>query len=58
MDIFKYAEETLHWAADYYDFHTGYTYGVVDGKRLYDKKSIPVYEDGTLIGFVHNENER
>lgn len=55
MDIFKYAEETLMWSADYYDMHTGYVYGVVDGKNLYDKKKIPVYQDGKLIGFVNNK---
>lgn len=50
MDIFKYAD-SIGWAADYMDMHTGLIYAIT---RAYTdengKKVIPVYEDGILIG--------
>lgn len=58
MDIFKYAEETLNWSADYYDMHTGYIYGVVEGETLYNKQSIPVYQNGQLIGYVNQKDDK
>lgn len=58
MDIFKFAEDTF-WSSDYYDWKTGRVYKVVEGKTLYNKDKIPVYEDGALIGYVMaNQNAK
>lgn len=52
MDIYNYAE-SINYAADYYDFHTGLIYAITEAKN-HDGK-IPVYEDGRLIGFARKE---
>lgn len=53
MDIFKYAD-SIHWMADYYDWHTGYIYAISEAKDT-DRNHIKVYENGVLIGYVHRE---
>lgn len=53
MDIFKYAD-SIHWMADYYDWHTGYIYAIREAKDT-DRNHIKVYENGILIGYVHRE---
>ena len=60
MDIYAYAE-SINWNADYYDWHTGYTYGIQEVGRL--KKffgidaQIPVYDNGELIGYAKKSGE-
>lgn len=49
MDIFKWADD-YNWNADYYDFHTGYTYAITSAEN---KDQIPVYEGKDLIGYVN-----
>lgn len=51
MDIFAYAD-SINWAADYYDMHTGYIYGIT---KTNDHNTIPVYRDGQLIGYVNRD---
>ena len=60
MDIYAYAKD-INWGADYYDWQTGYTYGIQEAGRL--KKffgidaQIPVYENGELIGYAEKSGE-
>ena len=50
MDIFAYAD-SINWLADYYDFHTGYTYAITRAWTNEEgKKVIPVYDGNSLIG--------
>lgn len=59
MDIYAYAE-SIDWGADYYDIHTGCTYGIQQAGRM--KKffgidaEIPVYLDGKLIGYAQKDS--
>lgn len=50
MDIFKYAE-SINWASDYLDIHTGYIYKITEGCN-FDYKKIPVYDGPVCIGFA------
>lgn len=60
MDIYEYAE-SINYGADYYDYQTGYTYGISEVGRA--KKffgidlEIPVYQDGVLIGYARRNSE-
>lgn len=61
MDIYAYAE-SINYGADYYDFHTGYTYGIQEVGRA--KKffgidlPIPVYdEDRNLVGYAQRNSD-
>ena len=58
MDIFKYAD-SIGWAADYMDMHTGLIYAIT---RAYTdengKKVIPVYENGILIGTTTDNRQQ
>ena len=50
MDIFEYAD-SINWAADYLDMHTGYIYLIScapDRDTIYVKDS-----DGNMIGVCH-----
>ena len=59
MDIYKYAEE-IDYAADYYDYHTGFIYGIqAYGRALkfgLPTPGIGVYENGVLIGYAHKND--
>ena len=48
MDIFAYAD-SIDWMADYYDFHTGYTYAIQSAP---DRNTIFVYNGKECIGKV------
>lgn len=64
MDIFKYAE-SIDFGADYYDWHTGYIYGIQEYGRAkkfglptpaelqFGKDGIIVYDSGKPIGIVY-----
>ncbi len=56
MDIFKYAE-SIHFAADYYDMHTGYIYKCTEYTE--DMPGIPVYDSMTneFIGYAKRKEE-
>lgn len=53
MDIYEYAE-SINWAADYLDMHTGYIYKIPEGSTIYNKEKIPVIDSMTseFIGFA------
>ena len=61
MDIYEYAD-SIDWAADYYDQHTGYIYAITEvagAKKFFDiELPIPVYDitTGDLIGHVRRED--
>ena len=56
MAIYKWADE-YNWNADYYDMHTGRTYGVTQYRDDPAMPGIPVYEDGQLIGFAKKKED-
>jgi hypothetical protein len=49
FDIYKQAKEAN---ADYYDYHTGYTYRIQDYNAGLTPLGIAVWEDNTYIGYV------
>lgn len=59
MDIYEQAEKM---DADYYDFHTGYIYGIQEYNRA--KKfglptpGIKVYDNGVCIGIARRNSEK
>lgn len=57
MDIFAYAD-SINWLADYYDFHTGYIYGIQEAKES-NRNKMNVYElvdnQKVFIGVVRRE---
>ncbi len=60
MDIYAYAE-SINWNADYYDWQTGYTYGIQKAGRARKffgyEMPIPVYKNGELIGYAEKSGE-
>ena len=60
MDIYAYAD-SINWGADYYDWQTGYTYGIQEAgraRKLFGiEMPIPVYENGELIGYAEKSGE-
>ena len=60
MDIYSYAED-INWGADYYDWQTGYTYGIQEAgraRKLFGMEMpIPVYENSVLIGYAEKSGE-
>lgn len=56
MDIFSYAD-SINWLADYYDFNTGYIYGIQEAAN--NRNEMNVYElidnQKVLIGVVRRE---
>ena len=50
MDIYEYAE-SINYAADYLDQHTGYIYHIRDYKRL-GLPQIPISDNGKIIGYA------
>ena len=55
MDIYAYAE-SIDYAADYMDMHTGYIYGIVEYHKN-NLPQIPIYDNGRLIGFAVKNNK-
>lgn len=54
MDIYEFAED-LNYGADYYDTHTGYIYKCTEYTE--DMPGIPVYKDGTFIGYAKRKEQ-
>ena len=58
MDIYAYGE-SINFLADYYDHHTGLIYALTEYRTMseHDKEKlgIPVYENGSLIGYAKKE---
>ena len=60
MDIYTYAK-SINYNADYYDYHSGYTYHIQDyGKALkfgLPTPGIRVSENGITIGYAQKEED-
>lgn len=59
MDIYAYAE-SIDYAADYYDHHTGYIYHIQEYGRMkklfgIEEQGIRVSENGTTIGYARKD---
>ena len=59
MDIYAYAE-SIDYAADYYDHHTGYIYHIQEYGRMkkffgMTEQGIRVSENGRTVGYARKE---